>query len=148
MRLASLHLADAADANSLAGSAFVDFGGSMIKSIETFSSLTAVILVLAPRLAAAQNTVVAGEYHSCALTPIGVTCWGRNGERQLEVPPNLGHVSTIAAGTAHTCAAVVDGDDDRIVCWGLNDHGQSTAPQHLSGVRELTAGASHVGRLQ
>jgi alpha-tubulin suppressor-like RCC1 family protein len=77
--------------------------------------------------------------HSCAvLENEALKCWGQNAQGQLglghydiigdnEHPsavPNVnvgGTVTSLATGSAHTCALLGSGD---IKCWGLNNHGQ------------------------
>jgi alpha-tubulin suppressor-like RCC1 family protein len=78
--------------------------------------------------------VVAGGAHSCALKKTGtLVCWGANDHGQLGVgtvnneplPPTtvvgLVNVTSVTAGTAHTCALTASGI---VSCWGLNDVGQ------------------------
>lgn len=82
--------------------------------------------------------VVTGAAHSCAVTTDGsLRCWGANDQGQLgdgtrtsRSTPQLvrladavaaAPVATVAAGGAHTCAALADG---RLFCWGANTQGQ------------------------
>lgn len=80
--------------------------------------------------------VVAGDFHTCALTDEGqVWCWGRNaagqlgdGTTSLSATPTrvLGtpigvRFTSIAAGGAHTCATGTDGS---AYCWGSNSESQ------------------------
>jgi len=78
--------------------------------------------------------IVAGGYHTCALTSTGVVqCWGQNSQGQLGngsttdssspvTAANLGGgVTAIAAGYRHTCALPVAGG---VQCWGYNVYGQ------------------------
>lgn len=81
------------------------------------------------------STVVAGQFHTCALTTDGdVKCWGANSEGQLgdgtndprntPVTVDLGvgvTATAIAAGEYHTCAVL---DDGGVKCWGRNGNGQ------------------------
>jgi Regulator of chromosome condensation (RCC1) repeat/Putative metal-binding motif/Calcium-binding EGF domain len=84
--------------------------------------------------------VALGSRHSCALLDDGaVKCWGYNAYGQLglgdtrnrgpspasmgDALPQLplqGKVSTIAAGSDHTCALI----GGQVKCWGRNDRGQ------------------------
>ncbi|MFZ1755147.1 MAG: hypothetical protein WAU10_15460, partial [Caldilineaceae bacterium] len=111
--------------------------------------------------------IAAGRDHTCALTTAGgVKCWGANGSGQVgdgttEVKRSpvdvmgLGSgMVTIAAGSAHTCAATNTGG---VKCWGLDDQGQvgngtsgpirSILPLDVaglsSGVGAITAGRYH-----
>ena len=82
----------------------------------------------------AVTTVAAGSFHTCARKNDGsLWCWGRNIEGQLgdgtttsqsspiEITA-LGHaVTTVAAGSFHTCARKSDGS---LWCWGHNPSGQ------------------------
>jgi alpha-tubulin suppressor-like RCC1 family protein len=94
--------------------------------------------------------LVAGAYHTCALTRAGtLRCWGRGSEGQLgqgvdfsfsfggdyiwgnaadEIPSNLpsdintgAQVTDVAAGDYHTCALSSDG---QLKCWGYGGNGQ------------------------
>jgi alpha-tubulin suppressor-like RCC1 family protein len=116
-------------------------------------------------LATGVAAVVAGEFHTCAVTTLGgVLCWGANGPGQLgdgtttnrSTPTpvsGLGSgVAAIAAGGTHTCALSLIG---AVVCWGYNTYGQlgdgtwtdrltPTAVSGLaSGVVVVAAGEGH-----
>ena len=80
------------------------------------------------------SAITAGYSHACALlTNGGVKCWGYGGLGQLgnndtvshSVPVNVtklgSAVSTIAAGTYHTCALL---DNGGIKCWGSGENGR------------------------
>lgn len=108
--------------------------------------------------------VVAGESHTCALSPTArVYCWGRNDRGQLgdesptrQTTPLLTNLTYamhgLAAGGGHSCAF---GQTGYAYCWGSNEDGQlgsglaggnSGSPvivgRYLS-FGSLTAGASH-----
>jgi alpha-tubulin suppressor-like RCC1 family protein len=111
-----------------------------------------------------------GLEHSCARTGEGrVACWGRGLNGRLgsgdevatataRLVSGLERAIAIAAGSAHSCAAV--DADGKAYCWGSNDHGQlgtlepiqsSSLPigvegdgeSRLSDVRRLAAGELH-----
>ena len=116
------------------------------------------------------TSIVAGAYHTCAVTQAGAAlCWGNNGNGQLgdgsiaqTTAPvavkgvggtgTLSDVTAIAAGNHHTCARMQTGAAQ---CWGANGYGQlgdgSTTqrptpvavPSLGTGVAALTAGPFH-----
>ncbi len=86
----------------------------------------------------AVRQVVAGAFHTCALSTTGrVSCWGANGSGQLgdgtttnrtapaavldAAGDELTNVTHLSAGSFHTCAVLGTG---RIACWGNNFFGQ------------------------
>ncbi len=75
-----------------------------------------------------------GGQHVCAVTVDDeLWCWGSNSASQLGLPgPDSGlprrvmsSVTTVATGTAHTCATGAAG----VYCWGSNERGQTGAPR-------------------
>lgn len=82
------------------------------------------------------TAIAAGDYHTCALAPLGVAyCWGENtygqlgtGDTATTAPhpspePVVGGLAfkAIAAGNAHTCGVTTTG---AIYCWGAGAWGQ------------------------
>ena len=74
-----------------------------------------------------------------------VTVWGDDTFGQTEVPANLTHVSSIAAGDDAFALALQDGI---VIGWGDDSSGQLNTPAGLSNVVEIAAGASHGLALQ
>ena len=128
------------------------------------------------------SSIATGSYYTCALlTAGGVDCWGNNTNGQLGNNSNttqktpvavyavgnangsslLSGVSSVTAGSYHTCALLTAGGVD---CWGYNTYGQlginSTTTQKtpvavyavgnadgsslLSGVSSLGSGTNHM----
>lgn len=104
--------------------------------------------------------VVVGQHHTCALLTTGsVRCWGRGTEGQLgygntnhiginRSPASAGDVNVggivtqIAAGSAHTCALLADGN---VRCWGLGTFGRlGYGNQNNVGDDETPASAGNV----
>lgn len=82
--------------------------------------------------------IVAGQYHTCALTPAQEAyCWGSNGSGQVgngtdgssgawavTVPMAVSgslKLSILAGGSDHTCGLTTSG---LAYCWGTNSNGQ------------------------
>lgn len=115
------------------------------------------------------TAVAAGGAHTCAVTGEGhVKCWGSNSEGQLgngattssPVPVdvkdrngnNLTGVTSIDAGSEHTCALTARGS---VYCWGANREGQlgnnsterslvaTMEVPNVSGATAVTAGSDH-----
>ena len=96
------------------------------------------VLVPPIDLGAKALSLVAGEYHTCALVEGGkVRCWGRspNGQLGLASTQSIGDneqpwsvsdvpigakVEALAAGRSHTCALVTGG---KVRCWGAGTGG-------------------------
>jgi hypothetical protein len=114
-------------------------------------------------LSSGVGAIVAGGYHTCAVTTAGnLLCWGHNASGQLgdnsttnraiPVPvANLGsEVAAVAGGYSHTCELTTAGV---VRCWGDNTYGQlgdgTTTERHapvlvssLAGVSTAVAGAN------
>jgi alpha-tubulin suppressor-like RCC1 family protein len=108
--------------------------------------------------------IAAGAVHTCAADSNGaVWCWGGGDRGQLgdgaaAGAPNPTAVSSlpaaaaaVAAGGAHSCAALTDG---RVFCWGAGDQGQlgdgafddsatPVAVAALAGAVQVSAGHAH-----
>ncbi|NNK49067.1 MAG: hypothetical protein HKP01_09365 [Gemmatimonadetes bacterium] len=99
----------------------------------------------APAGAIEFQSLTAGYFHSCGLTPAGTAyCWGGNtwgtlGDGSLTAsnrPVRVagGHrFEAIEAGAGHTCGVTNSG---QVYCWGLNDEGQAGADWVTRGIVE------------
>lgn len=97
------------------------------------------------------TAVVAGVAHSCAVTSDGtLACWGANAQGQVTGSASLSPVSVpirrpesgvvaVAAGEAHTCAALAN----EIHCWGRNVELQAPSKVEVAGATALAAGLTH-----
>lgn len=84
----------------------------------------------------------AGAFHTCAA--IGkqnestsyirtLTCWGWHDSGQT-TPPDIDHITGVAAGARHSCAT----SRDRVAkCWGSNVHGQLDIPRHFDRIDQI-----------
>ncbi|MEM9889276.1 MAG: RCC1 repeat-containing protein [Actinomycetota bacterium] len=116
--------------------------------------------------------IVAGRFHTCALTAGAVDCWGANffgqlgdgGTTNTAVPVSsldrdgtaLAGVDELSAGALHTCAVLAG---DEVACWGANFFGQlgdggtvgasvavgvvDESGDTFDAVRHVAAGAHH-----
>ena len=102
-------------------------------------------------LRAAATRITTGDSHTCALLADGtVDCWGADGAGQLgrgaaisigvnATPVTVTGVSgvvDVAAGYAHTCAALSGGS---VTCWGYDSNGQLGRGAPASGGFSTTA---------
>jgi len=88
-----------------------------------------------------EETLSAGDYHSCAVTVDGsVHCWGSNWYGQSKVPSDLGVVTQVTAGGLHSCALTVSGF---VRCWGQNGYSQTRVPSDLGVATQVAAGEDH-----
>jgi alpha-tubulin suppressor-like RCC1 family protein len=117
-------------------------------------------------LLSAPVQIAAGASHTCAALADGTAkCWGLNTNGQLGdnsttqrtspvLVSGLAGVSSVATGTAFSCAVLNPGATGTVKCWGLNTNGQlgdGTTTQRLTpvlvsgltGAVQITAGASH-----
>jgi alpha-tubulin suppressor-like RCC1 family protein len=114
----------------------------------------------APAPVLANNTLAAGNLHTCAIRNGRAFCWGRAlsgalgtgfGGADVHTPISVaglsGGVTAISAGNSHNCAI----KDGGAWCWGVDDYVLSTSadgkPVLLagfeSGVTSITAGNLH-----
>jgi serine/threonine protein kinase/alpha-tubulin suppressor-like RCC1 family protein len=102
------------------------------------------------------RVIAAGGAHTCAITTSDEPyCWGRNsygqvgtgGMEQHDAPiavttgEHLEHMTTITAGTVHTCSLGASGV---AYCWGRNSYGQlgdGTTADHMTPIKVVGVGA-------
>jgi alpha-tubulin suppressor-like RCC1 family protein len=147
------------------GGAVKCWGGNYQGQLGNGSDPTRPIAADVSGLGSGVSKVMAGGWHTCALTTGGaVKCWGANWEGQLgddtydsrgtaaEVNGLGSGVIAIAAGGEHTCALTSAGG---VKCWGANASGQLGDDTHDSrataadvtglgsGVIAIAASGSH-----
>ena len=106
--------------------------------------------------------VSAGDAHTCAVSTVGVGCWGENDDGQLgrgttsmaEGPGFIdadSGVREVAAGTEHTCGHTIIGT---VHCWGDNAFEQAGVPRIVADlptpgppVGDLRAAQLALGRI-
>ncbi|CAE7517959.1 MTARC1, partial [Symbiodinium pilosum] len=74
-----------------------------------------------------------------------LVCFGDNKFGQCDVPPSLGMVTAVSAGTGHTCAVTMHGS---LVCFGRNSRGECDVPADLGIVWSVSAGDDHTCAIQ
>lgn len=120
---------------------FGELGYGHTQSVGNTASSTPIIVAGDIAVGDPLADIVAGGFHTCALTLAGtVKCWGRGSSGQLGygnsnnvldgIGPTLsevgdvpvgGIVRRLAAGLSHTCAIL---DSGAVRCWGEAAHGQ------------------------
>jgi alpha-tubulin suppressor-like RCC1 family protein len=141
------------------------WGGGTHGRLGNGESVNSTTPVAVTGLSSGVRAVVAGGQHTCALTSGGaVKCWGYNAHGQLGNGTNTSSttpvdvsglssgVTSITAGSAHTCARISGGV---LKCWGYNADGQlgngtntnSNVPVDVvdlpDDARSVSAGANH-----
>ncbi|HML52292.1 MAG TPA: putative Ig domain-containing protein [Propionicimonas sp.] len=130
------------------------WGGNAAGQLGDGTTTNTITPVSVTGLAGTTSMVVAGTSHTCAVSTSGQTqCWGANDLGQLgdgsttasatpvQVSGLTSAVTTITAGTNHTCAVSNAVD---ISCWGNDARGQlgdgggylQTAPIEVTGVTD------------
>ena len=110
----------------------------------TFTQSTAPVQVALGNLDGQATAVSNGDRHTCAVVAGGVWCWGAAGSWQLgnggtakqsrpvQAQGLQSGASAVAAGAAHTCAAVVVAGTPTLECWGSNSAGQAAGGDNSS----------------
>ena len=80
---------------------------------------------------------LAGKAAAAAPPTSSIVGWGTDYNGDLSVPPNLGEVTAVAAGSLHSMALKRDGT---VAAWGDNSTGETNVPAGLSGVIAIAAG--------
>ncbi|WP_080429308.1 RCC1 domain-containing protein [Burkholderia ubonensis] len=135
------------------------WGINMYGQLGNNSTTTSRVPVDVYGLTSGVANIVAGSYHTCAITTAGAAkCWGNNSNGQLgnnssgqsNIPTDVygmtSGVAAISPGYYHTCAVTTAGGAK---CWGANQYGQlgnnsttqSLVPVSVSG---LTTGVAQV----
>ena len=110
------------------------WGSNLLGQLGTGDTIDSTLPVALTGLDDEVEALSAGNAHTCALTADGdVFCWGDNLNGQLGTGDNddsavplqvvglPGPVSTIVAGSNHTCASLAEGG---VRCWGWGTSGQ------------------------
>ncbi len=93
-----------------------------------------------PKSATDSRFISVGDNHVCSIDiSYALKCWGDIPER-LMVPSDLGSVSEVSAGSAHTCARTSAG---YARCWGSNEFGQATVPSDLGKISQISSKKYH-----
>ena len=96
--------------------------------------LRLLLILISLSSGALANSISSGLDHACAITSLGVECWGNNSHGQLNTP-QLNNPIQISSGDGHSCVI----DDVGVRCWGKADHGQLDSP-NLVNPYEVGAG--------
>ena len=85
--------------------------------------------------------VAAGRHHSLGLRGDNtVVAWGRNNQRQCDVPSGLSNVVQVTAGDWYSLALKSDGS---VVGWGSTNYAVLPVPAGLTNIQAISAGPYH-----
>jgi hypothetical protein len=76
---------------------------------------------------------------TCAITDIGVECWGEDYNNKLD-PPKFNRPRQIGVGWQHACVLDETLTGTEVVCWGWNGNGETSVPS-LSNPKMISVGS-------
>jgi hypothetical protein len=76
---------------------------------------------------------------TCAITDIGVECWGEDYNNKLD-PPEFNRPRQLGVGWQHACVLDETLTGSEVVCWGWNGNGETSVP-YLSNPKKISVGS-------
>lgn len=127
--------------------------GEVTKNTKDEKSIVPALLQASSKFSRSEETPIApdilqissSDYHSCAVTSLGVKCWG-SGNTEIDVPKDLRNPKQVSTSSNYSCA-IADGG---VTCWGNTRSGQIgfiakrlIAPTGLKNPSQVSVGIDH-----